>query len=133
MDIQEDDQRFEDYQDDIDLWRLYEHELYYVEREIAAYNNINLPEKMRLDFNEPEYPKTVQDQILLDEHRLNHHMLDEVDLLIEYNKDLSRAEAEKIVEKNKIAMEDAHLQAMKGNTQQNQEEGDNYVQPEVKD
>jgi len=126
-------ERFEDYQDDIDLWRLYEHELYYVEREIAAYNNINLPEKMRLDFNEPEYPKTVQDQILLDEHRLRHHMLDEVDLLIEYNKDLSRAEAEKIVEKNRMAMEDPHLQAMKGNTQQNQEEGDNYVQPEVKD
>ena len=107
-------ERFEDYQDDIDLWRLYEHELYYVEREIAAYNNINLPEKMRLDFNEPEYPKTVQDQILLDEHRLRHHMLDEVDLLIEYNKDLSRVEAEKIIEKNRIAMEDEHLQAMEG-------------------
>ena len=112
-------ERFEDYQDDIDLWRLYEHELYYVEREIAAYNNINLPEKMRLDFNEPEYPKTVQDQILLDEHRLRHHMLDEVDLLIEYNKDLSRAEAEKIVEKNRIAMEDEHLQAMEGNEADN--------------
>jgi len=42
-------------------------------------------------------------------------MLDEADLLIEYNKDLSRAEAEKIVEKNKITMEDAHLQAMKTN------------------
>ena len=111
-------ERFEDYQDDIDLWRLYEHELYYVEREIAAYNNINLPEKMRLDFNEPEYPKTVQDQILLDEHRLRHHMLDEVDLLIEYNKDLSRAEAEKIVEKNRIAMEDPHLQAMEGNSEE---------------
>ena len=88
---------------------------------------------MRLDFNEPEYPKTVQDQILLDEHRLNHHMLDEVDLLIEYNKDLSRKQAESIIEKNKIAMEDAHLQAMKGNTQENKEEGDSYVQPEVKD
>ena len=54
-----------------------------------------------LDFNEPEYPKTVQDQILLDEHRLKHHMLDEVDLLMEYNKDLSKAQAEKIIEKNK--------------------------------
>ena len=80
---------------------MYEHELYYVEREIAAYNNINLPEKLMLDFNEPEYPKTVQDQILLDEHRLKHHMLDEADLLMEYNKDLSRAEAEAIIQKNK--------------------------------
>ena len=72
-------ERFEDYQDDIELWRMYEHELYNIEREIAAYNNINLPEKLKLDFNEPEYPKTVQDQVTLDEHRLKHHMIDEVD------------------------------------------------------
>ena len=105
-------ERFEDYQDDLELWRMYEHELYYIEREIAAYNNIKLPEKLKLDFNEPEYPKTVQDQVLLDEHRLKHHMLDEVDLLMEYNNDLSRKEAEKIVEKNREAMEDPHLEAM---------------------
>ena len=97
-------ERFEDYQDDIELWRMYEHELYYIEREIAAYNNIKLPEKLKLDFNEPEYPKTVSDQISLDEHRLNHFMLDEPDLLMEYNKDLSRKEAEKIIEKNKETM-----------------------------
>jgi hypothetical protein len=94
-------ERFEDYQDDLELWRMYEHELYYIEREIAAYNNIKLPNALKLDFNEPEYPKTVQDQIMLDEHRLRHHMMNEVDLLMEYNKDLSRSEAEKIVENNK--------------------------------
>jgi len=107
-------ERFEDYQDDLELWRMYEHEFYQVEKEIAAYNNIKLPETLKLDFKEPEYPKTVQDQIALDEHRLKHHMLDEVDLLMEYNNDLSRKEAEKIVEKNREAMEDEHLQAMKG-------------------
>ena len=106
-------ERFEDYQDDLELWRMYEHELYYVEKEIAAYNNINLPDTFKLDFNEPEYPKTVQDQILLDEHRLKHHMLNEVDLLMEYNKDLSQKEAEKIIEKNKEAMEDSHYEEMK--------------------
>ena len=105
-------ERFEDYQDDLELWRMYEHEFYHVEREIAAYNNIKLPETLKLDFKEPEYPKTVQDQILLDEHRLKHHMLDEVDLLMEYNNDLSRKEAEKVVEKNRKAMEDKHLQDM---------------------
>jgi len=108
-------ERFEDYQDDLELWRMYEHEFYNVEREIAAYNNINLPDKLKLDFKEPEYPKTVQDQVLLDEHRLKHHMLDEADLLMEYNNDLSRKEAEKIIEKNKEAMEDEHLKAMEGN------------------
>ena len=103
-------ERFEDYQDDLELWRMYEHELYYIEREIAAYNNIKLPESLKLDFNEPEYPKTVQDQIMLDEHRLRHHMIDEVDLLMEYNKDLSRPEAEKIVEKNKEIAENEPLE-----------------------
>ena len=98
-------ERFEDYQDDIDLWRMYEHELYYIERQIAAYNGINLPEKLKLDFNEPEYPKTIQDQILLDEHRLNHNMINEIDLLMEYNKDLSYKEAEKIIENNKETSE----------------------------
>ena len=98
-------ERFEDYQDDIELWRMYEHELYYIEKEIAAYNNIKLPEKLKLDFNEPEYPKTVQDQILLDEHRLNHNMINEIDLLMEYNKDLSYKEAEKIIENNKKTSE----------------------------
>ena len=127
-------ERFEDYQDDLELWRMYEHELYYIEREIAAYNNIKLPESLKLDFNEPEYPKTVQDQILLDEHRLRHHMLDEIDLLMEYNKDLSRKEAEKIVEKNKEAMEEPHLQAMEnGEIGETQEEGYNNVQSEDKD
>ena len=114
-------ERFEDYQDDIELWRMYEHELYHVEREIAAYNNINLPDKLKLDFNEPEYPKTVQDQVLLDEHRLKHHMVDESDLLMEYNKDLSRKEAEKIVEKNKETRKEAMDEMFGGNNPLNSE------------
>lgn len=109
-------ERFEDYQDDIELWRMYEHELYYIEREIADYNNVNLPEKLKLDFNEPEYPKTVQDQILLDEHRLRHNMLDEIDLLMEYNKDLSYKEAEKIVENNKKKKENQPIEPIKQET-----------------
>ena len=123
-------ERFEDYQDDLELWRMYEHELYYIEREIAAYNNINLPDKLKLDFNEPEYPKTVQDQILLDEHRLKYNMINEIDLLMEYNKDLSRSEAEKIVEKNK---ESKNNTLEVNNFEENQEEGDNNVQLEGQD
>jgi uncharacterized membrane protein len=96
---------------------MYEHELYYIEREIAAYNNINLPDKLKLDFNEPEYPKTVQDQILLDEHRIKHHMIDETDLLMEYNQDLSRKDAESIVQKNKESMEDPHYSNMEAHSE----------------
>jgi hypothetical protein len=94
-------ERFEDYQDDLELWKMYEDDFYAVERAIAAYNNISLPEKLNIDFNEPEYPKTIQDQVMLDEHKLRHHMIDEAGLLMEYNKDLSRAEAESIIQQNK--------------------------------
>tara|TARA_Y100001938_G_scaffold139916_1_gene207416 strand:- start:2628 stop:3938 length:1311 start_codon:yes stop_codon:yes gene_type:complete len=94
-------ERFEDYQDDLDLWNLYEHELYDIERNIAAYNGYNLPEKFKIDFNEPEYPKTVNDQILLDNHRLQNNMVTQAGLLMEYNKDLTKEEAESIVEENR--------------------------------
>jgi len=121
-------ERFEDYQDDLELWRMYEHELYYVEKEIAAYNDVRLPEKLKLDFNEPEYPKTVQDQILLDEHRLKHYMINDVDLLIEYNQDLSQKEAEKIIEKNKESRDERMKEMFANNNplqnEQNQEEND---------
>tara|TARA_Y100001972_G_C7573563_1_gene287842 strand:- start:581 stop:916 length:336 start_codon:yes stop_codon:yes gene_type:complete len=93
---------------------MYEHDLYHVEKHIAEYNNIRLPEMLGLDFNEPEYPKTVQDQILLDEHRLKHHMINEVDLLMSYNGDLTQDEAAQIIQDNKDFMEDPHYAAMEG-------------------
>jgi hypothetical protein len=96
-------ERFEDYQDDLELWKMYEHELYQVEREIAAYNNIKLPEALKLDFNEPEYPKTMQDQILWDNHRLQNNLITRPKLMVEYNDDLSLKEAEKIVADNEKA------------------------------
>ncbi len=79
---------------------MYEHELYKVEREIAAYNGISLPESLKLDFNEPEYPKTMQDQILWDNHRLQNNLITRPKLMVEYNDDLSLAEAERIVAEN---------------------------------
>ena len=105
-------ERFEDYQDDLELWNMYEHDLYDVEKAIASYNNIALPSELSLDFNEPEYPKTVQDQILMDEHRLKHHMVDEIGLLMESNQDLSEEQAKATIQKNREAMADEHLQAM---------------------
>ena len=94
-------ERFEDYQDDLDLWNMYEHDLYNIEKEIADYNGISLPDELKLDFIEPEYPKTVQDQILLDNHRLEHNMVNQAQLLQEYNKDLTIQEAEQIVNENR--------------------------------
>ncbi len=94
-------ERSEDYQDDLALWNMYEKEFYSVEKAIAKYNNISLPENMGLDFNEPEYPKTVQDQILWDEHRLAHNLTTEGKLMVEYNQDLTIEEAEAQIADNK--------------------------------
>ena len=93
-------ERTEDYQDDLALWKMYEEDFYRVERKIAA-PLINLPSELNLDFKEPEYPKTVQDQILWDKHRLELNLIDEVALLLEYNSDLTQEQAELIIASNK--------------------------------
>ena len=80
---------------------MYEHELYNIERAIASYNGVSLPNELKLDFIEPEYPKTVQDQILLDNHALQHNLTTQPELLVKQNKDLSLEEAKKIVQANK--------------------------------
>ena len=80
---------------------MYEHDLYHVERAIAGYNGINLPGELKLDFIEPEYPKTVQDQILMDNHALQNNLTTQPQLLVKQNKDLSLEEAKEIVRANK--------------------------------
>ena len=94
-------ERTEDYQDDLALWKMYEEDFYTVERQIASTFGVSLPEEMGLDFKEPEYPKTVQDQILWDKHRLELNLIDEVGLLLEYNNDLNREQAELTIASNK--------------------------------
>ena len=96
---------FEDYQDDLALWTQYEHEIYQIERNIARTFNIGLPEGLKLDFNEPEYPMTVQDQIALDNHRLNLGLVNKAELMVEYNKDLTLDEANAKLKENKAQME----------------------------
>ena len=94
-------ERTEDYQDDLALWKMYEEDLYQVERQIASSFGVSLPSDLGLDFKEPEYPKTVQDQILWDKHRLELNLIDETQLLLEYNNDLTQEQAELIIASNK--------------------------------
>ena len=94
-------ERTEDYQDDLALWRMYEEDFYIVERQIASSFGVSLPNDLGLDFKEPEYPKTVQDQILWDKHRLELNLIDETELLLEYNNDLTQEQAELIIASNK--------------------------------
>ena len=98
-------ERFEDYQDDLALWTQYEHEIYQIERKIARTFNIGMPEGLKLDFNEPEYPMTIQDQISLDNHRLNLGLVNKAELMVEYNKDLTIEEAKAKLNENQAQIE----------------------------
>lgn len=99
-------ERKEDYYDDISLWRLYEKELYDIERTIAEYNGISLPEEFGIDFYEVEYPKTVQDQILKDEFDLKQNLITQAKIMVRENKDLSLQQAQSIIEENKAVNAD---------------------------
>ena len=91
----------ESYTDDKKLWEMYEYELYEIEKTIAAYNGITLPEKIGIDFNEIEYPQTVQDQISWNNWKLETNLTSFPELFVKYNKDYNLKQAEKQIEKNK--------------------------------
>jgi hypothetical protein len=93
--------RKEDYFDDIALWRMYEKEWYDVERVIAEYNGISLPEEFGVDFQEVEYPKTIQDQIMRDEFDLKNNLTTHAKIMVRDNQDLSLNQAQAIIEDNK--------------------------------
>ena len=93
-------ERFEDYQDDIELWKLYEHKIYEKEKAVAKQFGINLPNDLKLDFKEPEYPMTVNDQIALDKFHLENNMITQAGLLVKYNDELTIEEAQKIIDEN---------------------------------
>ena len=96
-------ERFEDFQDDVELWESYENEFYDVEKTIAGANNIKLPNDIGLKFNEPEYPMSAQDQIAMDTFMLTNNLISQKDLMLKYNKHLTENEAEKLIETNKEA------------------------------
>ena len=93
--------RKEDYFDDIALWRMYEKEWYDVERVIAQYNGISLPEEFGIDFQEVEYPKTIQDQIMKDQFDLQNNLTTHAKIMIRDNKDLSLQQAQTVIDDNK--------------------------------
>lgn len=105
-------ERKEDYYDDIALWRLYEKNFYNVERVIAGYNGISLPEEFGVDFQEVEYPKTVQDQIMKDTFDIQNNLTTRAKIMVRDNKDLTIQQADVIIKEN---------EAVNNNQAQNEE------------
>ena len=64
-------------------------------------NNLNLPEAFNINFAEPEYPMSVDDQIKLEQHQLATNMSTEWKILQRHNKDLTDKDAQKIIEENR--------------------------------
>jgi hypothetical protein len=80
---------------------MYERQFYDVERVIAGYNGIELPNDFGVDFEEVEYPKTVQDQILKDNFDIDNNLSTRAKIMVRDNKDLSIAQAQKIIDDNR--------------------------------
>ena len=95
-------ERTEDYYDDLELFRMYEEEFFIVEKAVGQANNINLPNKFGVNFVEPEYPQSIQDQIAWNTYRLSNNLTTRPKLLNEINTDLSLEEAEQIVNANAV-------------------------------
>jgi len=96
-------ERMEDYQDDKEMFRMFEKQLYMIEREIASYNNISLPKAsdFKIDFHDVEYPMTIQDQILINNFDLANNLTTQAHILMKNNKDLDLEGAIEQIAQNK--------------------------------
>tara|TARA_R110000744_G_C19367374_1_gene562048 strand:+ start:3357 stop:4712 length:1356 start_codon:yes stop_codon:yes gene_type:complete len=130
-------ERKEDYYDDIALWRLYEKDFYNVERVIAAYNGIELPEEFAVDFEEVDYPTTIQDQILKDNFDLENNLSTQAKIMIRENKDLNLKQAQKLIDENGKVNEKRKQQSIfnqfRQGAGQNQQPGDKVSRDDSRD
>jgi len=98
--IIKDHDRIEYYKDDIELFRDFEHSLYDLEKIIAKTNGIYLPDDFSVDFDEPEYPVSLSEQIAKDTWDLEQNLTTLPEILMRYKKDITEEDAKLIIEKN---------------------------------
>ena len=91
---------FEDYKDDIELWRQYEKDFYEIEQLVGGAAGIKLPNKFGIDFIEPEYPKSEAEKIQRDDWDLRHGQITLAEIMVPNNKDVTIEEAERKVQEN---------------------------------
>jgi hypothetical protein len=91
---------FEDFKDDIELWRQYENDFYDVEKSISSAQGVKLPNKFGIDFIEPEYPKSEAEKIQRDDWDLKHGQTTIAEIMVRNNKDITIEEAERKIQEN---------------------------------
>ena len=94
-------ERFEDYQDDLEIFAHHERSIYDLEQTIALVNGLNLPFNFGVDFNEPEYPMMIQEEIAMNTWMLENNLTTRAKLLMKQNKDLTLIQAQKEIKENK--------------------------------
>lgn len=82
-----------DYIDDIENYRMLEHKLYKLEKDIASFNNISIPNDLSVEFEEFDYPLSVQDQIAKEQFDLDKGFTTREELLQKRKGDISLEEA----------------------------------------
>tara|TARA_Y100001973_G_scaffold82057_2_gene121184 strand:+ start:4214 stop:5518 length:1305 start_codon:yes stop_codon:yes gene_type:complete len=98
--IIKDHDRIEYYKDDVELFRDFEHNLYNLERTIADTNGIYLPDDFSIDFNEPNYPVSMQEQIAKDTWDLERNLTTLPEIMMRYKKDITMEDAKVLMQKN---------------------------------
>jgi len=91
---------FEDFKDDIELWRQYENDFYEIEQLVGAPYGAKLPNKFGIDFLEPDYPKSEQEKVLRDDWDLKNGQTTLAEIMVRNNKDITIEEAERKIEEN---------------------------------
>ena len=112
--IIKDQDRLEYYKDDVEYFREYEHDLYELQKVVAKNNAIYLPEEFSIDFTEPMYPKSVQEQIMENEWDLNHGFISEEELLVRKKGDITIQQAKDIIKANSDGKELARPEIREG-------------------
>ena len=89
-----------DYEDDMERYRMLEHNIFKIEKAIASVNGINLKDNFSVEFGEVQYPTTTQEIIAKEEYELQKGFTTEEELLQKRKKDITIKEAEDIINKN---------------------------------
>tara|TARA_Y100000004_G_scaffold97144_1_gene108723 strand:- start:33621 stop:34979 length:1359 start_codon:yes stop_codon:yes gene_type:complete len=92
---------FQDYQDDLELWSHYEKAIFDLEARVAAANGHAMATSFGIDFNEPEYPMSAQDEVMKYGFAIQHNLVTPAQLLQKENKDLTIEQAQAIIDKNR--------------------------------
>ena len=92
---------FQDYQDDLELWAHYERLFFEMEARVSAANGHAMATTFGVDFNEPEYPMSAQDEVMKYGFALQHNLVTPAQLLQRENKDLTIEQAQKIIDENR--------------------------------